>query len=241
MLVPEEHDGLGLGLVEAQVIARALGAGVAPGPVARHRARRRGDPAGRLGRAARGVAAPAGRRGRGGRARDPRHARPGRCRPSSTAAIADVAGRPRPADGLALVDGADRRPRAAATTAPCGWPTSTGGRRRRRCPAPSAEVLAELTARGTVLVAADLVGIAREALTRTVAYDRERQQFGVPVGLVPGDQARAGRPARRGHAGRARRALRRARAGRPARRRRAGRVGGQGQGRRRRPRRDRAR
>jgi alkylation response protein AidB-like acyl-CoA dehydrogenase len=32
VLVPEEHDGLGLGLVEAQVIARALGAGVAPGP-----------------------------------------------------------------------------------------------------------------------------------------------------------------------------------------------------------------
>ena len=30
--VPEEFDGLGLGLVEAQVIARALGAGVAPGP-----------------------------------------------------------------------------------------------------------------------------------------------------------------------------------------------------------------
>jgi alkylation response protein AidB-like acyl-CoA dehydrogenase len=33
-----------------------------------------------------------------------------------------------------------------------------------------------------VLVAADLVGTAREALRRTVAYDRERQQFGVPVG-----------------------------------------------------------
>src|SRR5687767_8793996 len=32
VLVPEEYDGLGLGLVEAQVIARALGAGVAPGP-----------------------------------------------------------------------------------------------------------------------------------------------------------------------------------------------------------------
>ncbi|HEY2101024.1 MAG TPA: acyl-CoA dehydrogenase family protein, partial [Pseudonocardia sp.] len=31
-LVPEEYDGLGLGLVEAQVIARELGAGVAPGP-----------------------------------------------------------------------------------------------------------------------------------------------------------------------------------------------------------------
>lgn len=31
-LVPEEHEGLGLGMVEAQVIARALGAGCAPGP-----------------------------------------------------------------------------------------------------------------------------------------------------------------------------------------------------------------
>jgi acyl-CoA dehydrogenase len=33
-----------------------------------------------------------------------------------------------------------------------------------------------------VLVAADLVGIARQVLTRTVDYDRERKQFGVPVG-----------------------------------------------------------
>ena len=33
-----------------------------------------------------------------------------------------------------------------------------------------------------MLAAADLVGIAREALTRTVDYDRERKQFGVPVG-----------------------------------------------------------
>ena len=33
-----------------------------------------------------------------------------------------------------------------------------------------------------MLTAADLVGIAREALTRTVAYDRDRKQFGVPVG-----------------------------------------------------------
>ena len=37
-------------------------------------------------------------------------------------------------------------------------------------------------ARGAVLQAADLVGTAREALTRTVDYDRERRQFGVPVG-----------------------------------------------------------
>src|SRR5262245_46680942 len=32
VLVPEEHDGLGLGLLDAQVIARAFGAGVVPGP-----------------------------------------------------------------------------------------------------------------------------------------------------------------------------------------------------------------
>jgi alkylation response protein AidB-like acyl-CoA dehydrogenase len=33
-----------------------------------------------------------------------------------------------------------------------------------------------------VLTANDLVGIARSALTRTVAYDKEREQFGRPVG-----------------------------------------------------------
>src|SRR3712207_802797 len=31
-LVPEEHDGLGLGLLDASVIARAFGAGTVPGP-----------------------------------------------------------------------------------------------------------------------------------------------------------------------------------------------------------------
>jgi acyl-CoA dehydrogenase len=42
--------------------------------------------------------------------------------------------------------------------------------------------VAAVLARGAVLTAADLVGIAREALTRTVDYDRDRKQFGVPVG-----------------------------------------------------------
>ena len=45
-------------------------------------------------------------------------------------------------------------------------------------PRPSPPVLA----RATVLTAADLTGIAREALTRTVEYDKDRVQFGVPVG-----------------------------------------------------------
>ena len=34
----------------------------------------------------------------------------------------------------------------------------------------------------TVLTANDLVGVGRSALTRTVAYDSDRQQFGKPVG-----------------------------------------------------------
>ena len=49
-------------------------------------------------------------------------------------------------------------------------------------PGATSEVLSQITDRATVLVAADLVGIAREAVSRTVAYDREREQFGVPVG-----------------------------------------------------------
>jgi alkylation response protein AidB-like acyl-CoA dehydrogenase len=36
--------------------------------------------------------------------------------------------------------------------------------------------------RAAVLAANELAGLAREALTRTVAYDRTREQFGRPVG-----------------------------------------------------------
>ena len=40
----------------------------------------------------------------------------------------------------------------------------------------------ELLDRAAVLVANDLVGIARKALTDTVEYDKTRVQFGKPVG-----------------------------------------------------------
>jgi alkylation response protein AidB-like acyl-CoA dehydrogenase len=43
-------------------------------------------------------------------------------------------------------------------------------------------VLPDVLARATVLTAADLAGIAREALTRTVAYDKDRVQFGKAIG-----------------------------------------------------------
>ncbi|MGH8867592.1 MAG: acyl-CoA dehydrogenase family protein, partial [Actinomycetes bacterium] len=43
-------------------------------------------------------------------------------------------------------------------------------------------VLTDVLDRAAVLYANDLVGLARESLTRTVAYDSQREQFGRPVG-----------------------------------------------------------
>jgi alkylation response protein AidB-like acyl-CoA dehydrogenase len=182
VLVPEEYDGLGLGLVEAQVIARELGAGVAPGPwrgtvLAAEAIRLAGSDeqqAAWLPRLAGGDAVGA---------LTLRGSAPGRLPTVEYGEIADVVVA-RSGDGLALVEGApatrqgsyDGTVRLAALEADAG----------QALPGASAEVLDELAARGTVLVAADLVGIAREALSRTVAYDRERQQFGVPVGSFQG-------------------------------------------------------
>jgi alkylation response protein AidB-like acyl-CoA dehydrogenase len=178
VLVPEEHDGLGLGLVEAQVIARALGAGVAPGPwrgtvLAAEAIRLAGSDeqkAAWLPRLAAGDAVGA---------LTLRGSAPGTLAAVEYGEIADVVVA-RSGAGLAVVEGApatrqgsyDGTVRLAAVEAGAG----------QALPGASAEVLDELAARATVLVAADLVGIAREALSRTVAYDRERQQFGVPVG-----------------------------------------------------------
>jgi alkylation response protein AidB-like acyl-CoA dehydrogenase len=182
VLVPEEHDGLGLGLVEAHVIARALGAGAAPGPwrgtvLAAEAIRLAGSPEQRsawLPRLASGDAVGA---------LAPRGSAPGTLPAVEYGAVADVVVAPA-GGGLVLVDpradGVAARPqgsydgtvRLAALEVGAGEPLTGAG----------PDVTAALVARGAVLVASDLVGIAREALTRTVAYDRERQQFGVPIG-----------------------------------------------------------
>lgn len=173
--VPEEHDGLGLGLVEAQVIARALGAGVAPGPwratvLAAEAIRLAGSDeqkAAWLPRLASGDAIGAvGLRGDA----------PGVVPAVEYGVIADVVV-VRTTGGLGLATGAqatpigsyDRTTRLATLNVADVEPLP-------------GDAVGPLTARATVLVAADLVGIAREALSRTVAYDREREQFGVPVG-----------------------------------------------------------
>jgi alkylation response protein AidB-like acyl-CoA dehydrogenase len=212
VLVPEEHDGLGLGLVDAQVVARALGAGVAPGPwlatVLAAEAVRLGGSAEQQARwlpalAAGETVGTVALRGEGGAwdgsgitvdANSPEGDGPSRLSGSASpvdypgiadlvvVAATDASGTP----GLYLVEaGASgmtiRDQRTYDGTARVGAidladtpaePLAAGG------PA----VVAELLARGAVLNAADLVGVAREALTRTVAYDRDRTQFGVPVG-----------------------------------------------------------
>lgn len=206
VLVPEEHDGLGLGLLDAQVVARALGAGVAPGPwlatvLAAEAVRLAGSaeqqsrwlPALAAGETVGTVAL----RGEGGAwdgsgitvdANDGRLN--GSASPVDYPAVAglvvvaatDASGTP----GLYLVEaGASgltvRDQHTYDGTARVGA-IEFADTPAEALPGGDAAAVRALLARGAVLNAADLVGIAREALTRTVAYDRDRNQFGVPVG-----------------------------------------------------------
>jgi alkylation response protein AidB-like acyl-CoA dehydrogenase len=210
--VPEEQGGLGLGLVDTQIVARAFGAGVVPGPwlptvLAAEAVRLAGSD----GQRARllpsfaagelvGTLAP---RGEGGRY-DPSGVRVtpdasgalwGSASPVEYGAVADVivvaATEPAGQVGLYLVT-----PRAGATvgagvaarsldsydgTTRLAGLTLTGAV-GERLEGSSAEVFGRLLAAAAVLTAADLAGVAREALARTVAYDTERVQFGRPVG-----------------------------------------------------------
>jgi alkylation response protein AidB-like acyl-CoA dehydrogenase len=178
VLVPERYDGLGLGLVEAQVIARALGAGVAPGPwrgtvLAAEAVRLAGSDE------QQGSWLPRFAAGEAVGAFTLRGSAPGKLPAVEYGAVADVVVA-RSGEELALVTGPVAAPRGSydGTTRLADLEAGAG----EALPGATAEVIDELAARATVLVAADLVGIAREAITRTVAYDREREQFGVPVG-----------------------------------------------------------
>src|SRR3954454_9274823 len=178
---PEEHDGLGLGLLDAQVVARALGAGVVPGPwlpgvLATEAIRLAGS--------AEQQAAWLPRLAAGEVVGTVVLEHPSALEPVEYGAVADllvVAGQ---ASGLELVELADV-PREQVqqydlTTRLAR--VDLGSASRQPLPGASPEVAAELARRAAVLAAADLVGLSREALTRTVAYDKERVQFGRPVG-----------------------------------------------------------
>lgn len=186
-LVPEQYGGLGLGLLDAAVIARCWGEAVAPGPlpattVAAEAIRLGGTDEqqrewlprvataeARLTLAVGGVSADGGTlRGVIPHVEYPH--------------VADrivVVGE----DGMWLVDPSgpgvaiarhhalDRSTRLG-TLALAGAP----GEPLRT------DVAAQVLDRGAVLCANDLVGVARQALTRTVDYVRTREQFGRPVG-----------------------------------------------------------
>ena len=174
VMVPEDADGLGLGLLDAAVLSRCLGAGVVPGPwlptVVAGEALRLG------GRGSTQISEWLGRIAAGdvklSFAAD-------LSLPVEYAAVADALvavhdGRLsllEPASYVAApVPALDRTTRLARV--------EVTGAGIELDPAAIAPVLA----RATVLTAADLTGIAREALTRTVQYDKDRVQFGVPVG-----------------------------------------------------------
>jgi alkylation response protein AidB-like acyl-CoA dehydrogenase len=187
--IDEEHDGLGLGLLDAAVLARCWGEGCAPGPflptlVAAEAIRLGGSPEQKkewLPRIATGdakltLAAT-------GRVNASNGTLSGTAHFVEYAHVVDriiVA-----ADGgaLWLVDPAaggvtitrhdtlDRSTRFATVA----FEAATGEQL-------AGQVLPEVLDRAAVLYANDLAGIARVALTRTIDYDKTREQFGKPVG-----------------------------------------------------------
>lgn len=202
VLIPPRFDGLGLGLIEAQVVARAFGAGTVPGPwrctvLAAEAVRLAGSEqqqcdwlprvgAGqtKLTLAVHAEGAPFGPDGAPA-------ARTGD-RLTGTLTAVEYPGVVErivtaSTDGaLWLVDPAD----AGVTVRPCqtldrtvrlAEVTLTDAPAERLIGAAS-DTLLRVQERAAVLVAADLVGIARTALSRTIGYDRDRVQFGVPVG-----------------------------------------------------------
>ena len=205
VLVPDEHDGLGMGMLEAAVVARVLGAGVIPAPWL---ATVLGAEAIRLAGSAEQQASWLPRVAAGEAKLSPALNGPGGSWDAAgvdvtvdggslrgtasmveQAGIADalvVAARDGEQVALFLVDPTSdgvtltRHETLDRTTRL--YDVVLDGASGEKLENGSEEVLAQLFNRGALLVANDLVGLARQALTLTVEYDRERMQFGRPVG-----------------------------------------------------------
>jgi alkylation response protein AidB-like acyl-CoA dehydrogenase len=201
VLVPEEHDGIGLGMLDASVIARAFGAGTVPGPwlgtvLAGEAIRLAGSPAQQsawLPRLAAGEA-------KGAVALLAPNAFPSPEGAPATATGGTLSGRldfveyaqvadvlvVAAQDGLYLVGpasaGVEISPIVALDRTTRLSTITLDGAMGERLEASSPAAVQELIDRAAVLVANDLVGIARKALTDTVEYDKTRVQFGKPVG-----------------------------------------------------------
>jgi alkylation response protein AidB-like acyl-CoA dehydrogenase len=202
VLIPEEYDGLGLGLLDAAVIVRCLGAGAVPGAyattlLAAEAIRLAGSPEQQqawLPRVAAGeVCLTTAIRGAGndwsvGAAAFTANGQrlTGHAPAVEYGAAADAIVAVSRDGGIWIVDPASGG--VHITAVPTLYRTTRlaniamNSARAERLAGSSAATVDALTARGAVLAAADLTGIAREALTRTVQYDKDRVQFGVPVG-----------------------------------------------------------
>jgi acyl-CoA dehydrogenase len=198
VLVPEEHDGIGLGLLDASVIAREFGASTTPGPwlgtiLATEAIRLAGSAEQQkswLPRLAAGEVKAAVALLKPGSSPTPGNAPAtadggklsGQLQLVEYGDVADllvVAAQ----DGLYLAEpGAYSATRCEALDRTTRLATVDLSGTGERLENSSPEVVQELLDRAAVLVANDLVGIARKALTETVEYDKTRVQFGKPVG-----------------------------------------------------------
>ncbi len=197
VLVPEDYDGVGLGLLDAAIIATCFGAGTVPGPwlgtvLLGEAVRLYGSEDQRtalLPRLAAGEVKGAVALLKPGwsatPASAPATAADGRL--SGVLELVEYAGAAdtllvAAQDGLYLVDRSetavtehdalDRTTRLANVTL-----DGTRGERLE-----GSDDWQELLDRAAVLAAADLAGVARKAVTDTVEYDKTRVQFGKPVG-----------------------------------------------------------
>jgi len=207
ILVPEDHDGLGLGLLDAAVVVRCLGAGVVPGALlptllgvealvrgGSEEQRKAWLPRVAAGEARLAVALPGAAAGSGAAVTADGDRLSGAAAHVEYAHLADrvvvaaseTSSDGTPGAGLWLVDPAG--PGVTVTRTPVldgtARPSTVvlDGAPGERLAAADAATVADLVDRGAVLTANDLVGIAREALTRTLDYVRTREQFGRPVG-----------------------------------------------------------
>jgi alkylation response protein AidB-like acyl-CoA dehydrogenase len=205
ILVPEEHDGVGGTLLDAAVLARAFGAGTVPGPwlgtvLAAEAVRLAGSASQQsswLPRLAAGEAKGAVALVRAGSSPLPAHAPAtadgsaltGQLQIVEYAGSADVlvvAADTGSGTGLFLVDpqgsGVSLTRCEALDRTTRTYTVELSGAAGELLQNSSDAVVQELLDRAAVLVANDLVGIARKALTDTVEYDKTRVQFGRPIG-----------------------------------------------------------
>ncbi len=197
LMVPEENDGFGAGLMEAAVVARAFGAGTVPGPwlgtvLVAEAVRLGGSDAQKaswLPRLAAGEATGAVALLKPGTSPVPGsvgvEAVEGRLTGTAElveyGALADVLV-VAASDGLYLVEGFEATPLEALDRTTRLTNVTLSGAAGEKLEGATPEVHQQLLDRAAVLVANDLVGIARKALTDTVQYDKDRVQFGKPVG-----------------------------------------------------------